>query len=92
LPILYTKGQGIDGFFQEGIVGYHLDINNLNESLNIIKKLIDSYSKIQPNTISNSARFKWSIVANQYTKIYSSILKHGTLVFSVDLIESLFFI
>ena len=36
LPIIYTKGQGIDGYFEDGKVGYPV---NTKDSNDIVKKL-----------------------------------------------------
>lgn len=38
LPVIYSKGQGFDGQFAEGVVGYHVDAHDPEELCeNIIK-------------------------------------------------------
>lgn len=74
-PILYTKGQGFDGFFKDGEVGYPVNsINNIDE---ISKKLLlikENYSLIINNIYNLKPKFKWDKISQELSNIYNSII------------------
>jgi glycosyltransferase involved in cell wall biosynthesis len=73
LPVIYTKGQGFDGFFKEGEVGYSVSPKDVQD---IAKKIIDiyaNYAKISNNCIIKSQQFNWQFIADKYNQIYSSV-------------------
>ena len=70
LPIIHTKGTGIDGFFENGKVGYALDLNNLDECVDIVKKIIQNYKEISINCIEKVENFRWDRIAQDYIKLY----------------------
>ena len=73
LPIIYTKGQGFDTQFCEGIVGFH---TRLRED-SIIEKiilLINQYDKIQPSCSEKANKFLWETINFQYKRIYSDVI------------------
>lgn len=70
LPVIYTKGQGFDGQFPEGVVGYHvsdMDEKNMARAINLVTR---EYEKISSACVSNVDRFKWNEICNIYIKIY----------------------
>lgn len=74
LPILYTEGEGIDGFYSEKIgekVSVH-SIEEIKEKLNLIINNLDQYSipldKIKKN-------HDWALIAKEYIDIYDASLK-----------------
>lgn len=71
LPVVYTKGQGIDGFFEEGEIGYPVDPAETNAIVTAIENIIMNYSNISKNCIVNSKAFNWSSVSNEYIKLYN---------------------
>lgn len=75
LPVIYSKDQGFDGQFSEGVVGYHVVSNDFNDISKQIKLLIRNYTEIYKNLISNSKKFNWNKICNNYSKIYRNILK-----------------
>lgn len=71
-PIIYTKGQGFDGFFDEGYVGYSVNPNDKeNLILNVMAIINDD--DIFQRCYTAAKKFNWSLIANQYEKIYQSI-------------------
>lgn len=74
LPVVYTKGQGFDGQFPEGIVGYHVDAKNHREIFEIIIKIIDRYEAIFKNVGHMAVKFEWAFLAKKYKNIYRIIL------------------
>lgn len=73
LPVLYTKGQGIYGYYQEGYVGYAVDNgDSIEESLN---KLMCRYNEMSANAIEVIEEFEWGKIGDKYIDIYSKLLK-----------------
>ncbi len=72
LPVLYTKGQGIDGLFDDTIgVGVDpLSIPEIKEALKGMLLNIDRYSN---NCIDFNA-FKWATIAEKYREHYRELL------------------
>lgn len=69
-PIIYTRGTGIDQYFEEGHVGFSIDLNNLEEIIEIVKKIIENYEMISEKCIMESKKFNWNRIANDYIKLY----------------------
>lgn len=70
LPIIYTKGQGVDGYFQEGEVGYAVNCLDDMEIANSIEKIINSYTEISNNCSKASLNFLWDNISDQYVELY----------------------
>ncbi len=49
LPIIYGKGQGFDGYFDEGVVGYHAEAFDISDIANAIESVIANYTKLTHN-------------------------------------------
>lgn len=67
LPILYTKGEGVSGFFDNKHVG--LAIDNPEDEVEIaekITKISDNYCIFAKDTITESIRFNWREIINLY--------------------------
>lgn len=73
LPIIYTKGQGFDGQFEEGLVGYHVNDKNINDIASAIEKIILNYEKLSNNCIIKSNIFKWDNIIGTYYDLYLKI-------------------
>lgn len=71
LPVVYTKGQGIDGLFDE-TVGIGVNPASVDEIKNAIKTILAS-----PNKYSNGSiefeKFRWSYVAEKYMSLYNNL-------------------
>lgn len=74
LPILYTKGQGVDGFFDES-VGLSVNPKSTADIIHAISEIYrnpDSFS----NGKVNFSLFSWDDVANTYYNIYKNYLRN----------------
>lgn len=72
LPVVYTKGQGIDGLFNQDDIGYSVDPNNHLELAGVILKAVDNqFNKI--NTM-NLDDFEWENIAAKYSDLYQECL------------------
>lgn len=70
LPVVYSKGQGIDGYFEEGHVGYSVDPNDYLQIADKIRSLKTSLPEISNNCVAVSKNFSWDRVALMYKNIY----------------------
>lgn len=72
LPVIYTKGQGIDGLF-DNTVGVGVDPLSVKEIKEAIRIIIN-----HPNNYSNNCidfeKFRWGYIANRYVNYYKEIL------------------
>lgn len=77
LPVIYTKGQGFDQQFEEGMVGYSVDANDPSDISESMIKIVERYKNTSQNAINNFTRFNWNDISKRYIKIYKKILNIG---------------
>lgn len=65
LPILYTKGQGIDGVFKENI-GVGVSSQSNISIYNGMKKIIEEYDSFVMPSVSSFNKFSWKYIAESY--------------------------
>ncbi|ASN04228.1 glycosyltransferase family 4 protein [Virgibacillus necropolis] len=70
LPVVYSMGQGIDGFFEDGEVGYSIDPKDINMLCNVLLKIMENYEVISYNCISRAAEFKWDYITGEIKNLY----------------------
>lgn len=73
LPVLYTRGQGFDGQFPDGMIGYAVDDNNPVEIADKIELVIQRYPEIVDNCIKKVNKFKWEDICSEYCSIYKRV-------------------
>jgi len=74
LPVIYSKGQGIDGYFKDGRVGYSVNPNDVDDIVKKIEMIVNNYSKISKNCYELVEKFSWDKIAQSYHKLYVSSL------------------
>ncbi|MEG1723993.1 MAG: glycosyltransferase family 4 protein [Anaerovoracaceae bacterium] len=74
MPIIYTKGQGFDGYFPQGTIGYAVDCFNQEDIVQKILKIYEDYDNISKRCIEKAHRFDWSKIALIYKNLYLSII------------------
>lgn len=72
LPVLYTKGEGFDGQFPEGTVGYAVSDTDAEALAGKILAVKDNYERMSQNCISLVNQFNWSGIAARYAQIYET--------------------
>lgn len=78
LPIVYTKNEGFDGTFEEGMVGYGGDANDINSMASALQKCIDNYCTLNHNLSTiDLEKFRWSNIAAVYKNLYESLIMKG---------------
>lgn len=73
LPVLYSRGEGIDGFFKEKI-GEGTDSKNLDNVTECLDKLLGNISEYETAT-TKLPNFSWRHISEQYIDIYKHILQ-----------------
>lgn len=71
LPVVYTKGQGIDGLFDE-LVGIGVNALSVDDIRDAICKILTSPSSFGNKTV-QFEDFNWNNIANKYIEIYNEI-------------------
>lgn len=75
LPVIYTKNQGIHGYFKEGRVGYGANPNDPNEIKKNVLKIIKNYQETSRFATKEALSFNWDSITDKYIAIYQEILK-----------------
>lgn len=73
LPVIYTKGQGIDGYFEDGTVGYACNPSNVAEIADKVERIIRDYDKMSATCVRSVSNFSWRKIACEYEAMYRSI-------------------
>lgn len=71
LPVLYTRGQGFDGQFNDGEVGFAVDDKNPVDIAEKIVAAAEKYEELSENALKLADKFKWADICEKYMKIYS---------------------
>ena len=70
LPVIYTKGQGFDGFFTQGEVGYAVKSNDYNSIAKYVIEIYENYETYSKNCIKKAIKFDWNNIAELYINLY----------------------
>ena len=77
VPVIYTRGQGFDGQYDEGEVGFSVDCFNENEIADCILKILSDYQNISDRCIDYAKRYSWQSIAEKYKDTYLKCLREG---------------
>ena len=73
LPVIYTRGQGFDGQFPEGTVGYSTNSRDPEELAACIEKVCARYGDLSRNCTEKVQRFRWDTIIQEYLRIYAGM-------------------
>nr|WP_320025652.1 glycosyltransferase family 4 protein [uncultured Acetobacterium sp.] len=73
LPVIYTKGQGFDGQFADGEVGFAVNCFDIEDITNKIIQIKNHYSDLSQNAVTNARKFCWTNICQEYRKIYEAV-------------------
>ena len=77
LPVIYSKGQGIDGMFEDGDVGYSVDPNSPQDIINKLGMIRNRYEEILRNVGKiDFQKFSWKEIAKDYYYNYKELLSN----------------
>src|SRR5699024_1236769 len=66
LPVIYSKGQGFDKQFDEGMVGYGVISKNEKDIANKIQLILKNYSVISRNCVELVDKYSWDTISLEY--------------------------
>lgn len=72
LPIIYTKGQGIDGYFENGKIGYSVNPRDVADIVKKIKLILQNYKEISSNCYNFIDNFSWNNIADMFFNSYQN--------------------
>lgn len=72
LPIIYSKNEGIDGYFEDESLGKAVDPFDVNAIIDAINYVVDNYSDIQITLEDKTIfeNFKWENIGYNYNQLY----------------------
>jgi len=73
LPVIYTEGEGFDGQFPEGEVGFHVSTNDPKEIVGAIYKIMNDYVNISDRCVKKVECLNWEIIAQNLLNLYFEI-------------------
>lgn len=75
LPVLYTRGQGFDGQYAPGEVGYAVAPNDPAEIADAAARILEDYPNISARAVEKCARYDWHVIARAYRGLYEEATK-----------------
>ncbi len=73
LPVIYTRGQGFDGQFEDGEVGYSVNCFDADEIADRIIRITNEYENISKRSVDLSSIYNWEEIAKRYKDLYTSL-------------------
>ncbi len=74
LPVIYTKGQGIDGYFKPGEIGYPVNPYSIEEIALAIEAIKNNYHEISNNCKNAVYNFNWKDIGKKYIAVYRNLV------------------
>ncbi|RJE83620.1 glycosyltransferase family 4 protein [Paenibacillus sp. 1011MAR3C5] len=72
LPIIYSKDQGVDGFFDRDPVGVAVDPSKVQDIVGAFSTIKSQYYEMSNNAIEQSRKFNWPSLAKEFIEIYKN--------------------
>ena len=73
VPVLYTKGQGFDGQFPQGEVGFAVVCGDTDDQAKRLIEITDGYTQRSARCLNYAKRYAWPLVAAKWKALYQSI-------------------
>lgn len=75
-PVIYTRGQGIDGLFTDERVGFSCDPRNSEELKEKIDLILSNYNELSKNALESVKRFNWNLIIDEYESHIRRVKNH----------------
>jgi len=66
LPVIYSQGEGFDGQFLEGEVGFHVNCRDAVDVCDKIIMILNNYDNISKKCIEKATVFNWHDILRSY--------------------------
>ena len=73
VPVLYTMGQGFDGQFPEGEVGYAVPCGDVRAQAQALGRVMQGYAERSKRCIEGARRYAWPRIAGMWMELYREI-------------------
>jgi glycosyltransferase involved in cell wall biosynthesis len=73
LPIIYTKNDGIDGYFDNGEIGFAVNPDDSQMIANKVELILKDYQAKSKATLTTVDQFSWQDITQKYLKLYQKI-------------------
>ena len=70
VPVLYTRGQGFDGQFAEGEVGYSVVCGKVKQQAKMLEKIAEDYADRSARCVAHAKNYAWPVIARKWTELY----------------------
>lgn len=70
VPVLYTRGQGFDGQFPEGEVGYSVVCGDVSQQAQALADIKTDYAARSARCILHAKDYAWPLIAKRWMEIY----------------------
>ena len=70
VPVLYTRGQGFDGQFEEGEVGFSVVCGKVKQQAQMLGEITADYALRSARCIDRAKDYAWPVVAKKWLEIY----------------------
>lgn len=74
LPIVYTRGQGVDGHFQDGEVGFSVCPYDISEIADKIELAFQRRRLLYPICLKRAEEFDWNKIVARHKVVYDEIV------------------
>ena len=75
VPVLYTRGQGFDGLFPEGSVGFPVSCGNTKEMAAKLAEISSGdYRAMSLHCVEAASECAWPVIAERWKELYGSVL------------------
>ena len=75
VPVLYTRGQGFDGQFPEGEVGYPVKAGDVAGQAQRLIEVCEGYAERSARCVAHARDYAWPIVAGKWKTLYDAIIR-----------------
>lgn len=73
LPVIYTRGEGFDLQFDDGVVGFSTSPTDLDELIVNVQNILNDYTTLRLNCVTFRDKFNWNFIGKDLLEFYQSI-------------------
>lgn len=70
LPVIYSRGQGFDGQFEDGEIGFSVNCFDAKGIAKSIVNIINNYNNLSESCFNLCCKFNWDTITQKYENIY----------------------
>lgn len=74
VPVIYTRNQGFDGFFPDGVFGHAVSAQNPEEIAQAIKRILADYAHYARNAFEHAPHFGWETSIDKFEELFGKTL------------------